>query len=149
MGSPVLALDVAGNCGWAVTPRVSGVWDIKPRRGDSPGMRYIYLRKKLSSVLKAYPDLSLVVYERAHHRGGAATEYALGYSAIIQSWCAEKKIEHQAVHSSEIKREATGRGSASKADMIAAAKIKWPKINVISDDHADALWLLHYATKEG
>ena len=66
-----LALDMGSRCGWAIGKAAeqgsgqvcSGVWDIAPRRGESPGMRYLHLRAQLQRVRAAYPDLAAVFYE--------------------------------------------------------------------------------------
>ena len=66
----ILALDLATNTGWAHSDGASGVQSFKPRRGDSPGMRYLNLRAWLSRVQEVAP-IELIVYEQPHHRGGA------------------------------------------------------------------------------
>ena len=78
-------------------------------------MRYIRLRGYLKETLRGFPDLGLVVYDQAHHRGGAATEYALGCAATVQTWCAERAVEHAAAHSGTVKKWATRRASCPSA----------------------------------
>ena len=148
----ILALDFGSTTGYAIgtahglTIHTSGTWNIAPRRGDSPGMRYIYLRRKFEEVLGAYPDLSLVVYEQAHMRGGAATSYAMGCEATLQAWCAEKGLEFTTVHSATLKKFATGKGNSKKPEMmVAATKRGW---TFADDNEADALWILDYALRE-
>jgi len=143
-----LALDMGSRCGWAIGNSVIGfrsVWDIAPRRGESPGMRYLHLRAQLQSVRAAYPDLAAVFYEQAHHRGGAATEYAVGCVATVQAWCAEHGIEHAAVHSATIKKHATGKGNAPKDAVMAAMRRRG--FTPADDNEADALALLHWAVE--
>lgn len=153
----ILALDPGSTCGWAVgwpggLYPAYGTWDIRPRRGESVGMRYLHLRRHLEQVRAAYPDLSLVVYEQAHQRGGAATEYAVGCATETQSWCAEHGIEHAAVHSATLKKQATGDGRASKDDMRRQAAMMYPgrveSWRDLSSDEADAILLLNYARRE-
>lgn len=142
----VLALDFGSATGWAVNgagQMHSGVWQIAPRRGESPGMRYIRLRRQLNELLAAYPNIGILFYEQAHHRGGAATEYAAGCVATAQAWCAEHRIEHASVHSATIKRHATGKGNANK-DAVLGAVRGWGYAPV-DDNEADALALLHWA----
>lgn len=141
----ILALDLATRTGWAVGSE-SGVIDLHPGRGDSPGIRFLKLRSFLETTRKAYPSLELVVYERAHHRGGAATEVCVGLATHVQSWCAEHGIEHMAVPTRTLKMYATGKGNASKEDMLAAASARWPGRLFVDDNHVDAAWLLSYAT---
>jgi len=141
----ILAIDPGSSCGWAVgLPINSGVWQLAPARGESPGMRYVRLRANLWAVHQAYPDLRLVVTEAAHHRGGAATEYAAGCTATIQAWCCEHSIDHTTVHSATLKKWATGKGNAGKAEMLAAARAKSFSPTTSTDDEIDALWLLAY-----
>lgn len=145
-----LALDMGSRCGWAIGNSgdvTSGVWDIAPRRGESPGMRYLHLRAQLQSVRAAYPDLAAVFYEQAHHRGGAATEYAVGCVATVQAWCAEHAIEHAAVHSATIKKHATGKGNAPKDAVMAAMRRRG--FAPTDDNEADALALLDWAFVQG
>lgn len=145
----LLAIDPGTRCGWAIRTgdgvAASGVWDLAPPRGSSPGVRYLYLRARLAEVLVAYPDIRLVVYEQAHQRGGAATEYAVGVATHVQSWCAERGLEHAMVHSATVKRTATGRGNAKKPDMVAAAGRRWPGHTFAGDDEADARWIAEAA----
>jgi len=148
----ILGIDGGSKCGWAVRSDdgtyASGVWDLKPPRGSSPGMRYIYLRARLEEVRRAYPALGLVAYEQAHQRGGAATEYALGVVTHIQSWCAAHGLDHMKVHSATVKKVATGKGGASKAAMIEAAIARWPGWTPATDDEADARWICEAAVRE-
>lgn len=151
----ILALDLASTTGWAITPQESGTWDIRPGRGESPGMRYVRLRAHLERVRAAHPDLGLVVYELQHHRGGAATEYAVGCATTVQAWCAERGLLHAAVHTATLKRHALGpapkrrrgepRFDRSKGAIVAAAERRWPAVRIVDDNHADALHLLDLA----
>jgi Holliday junction resolvasome RuvABC endonuclease subunit len=145
----ILAIDPGTSCGFAVGGAgggfvVSGVWHLAPARGDSPGVRFLRLRKHLEETLAAYPQIGLVVYEQAHQRGGAATEVAVGIVTHIQSWCAEHGVEHAAVHSMALKKWATGSGKASKDDMRRLGERRFT-LSTMADDEVDALWLLHYA----
>lgn len=148
----LLAIDPGSACGWAVlhSGRIvaSGVWNLAPRRGDSPGVRYLKLRSRLTDVKDRWPELELVAVEQAHHRGGAATEYAIGIVTHVQSWCAEVGVEHLVVHGSAVKKAATGRGNADKAAMVAAAIARWPGWEPETDDEADARFIAVAAAAE-
>ena len=145
----ILALDPGSSCGFACGPEdgidVSGVWLLAPARGESPGVRYLKLRAHLAAIRERFPDLALVVYEMAHHRGGAATEYAAGIATHVQSWCAEHGIEHAPAHSARVKKFATGRGNAEKQDMRRAARGRFV-LRTDSDDEIDACWIYAWAT---
>lgn len=147
----ILALDISGTTGWATgsvdTGRIdSGTWSVKPGRGDSPGMRYVRLRARLRDV-HAEQSLGLVAYEQAHHRGGAATEYAIGCVATVQAWCADNQVEHAAVHTATLKKFATGNGRASKTEMVEAARQRF-RVPIEDDNEADALLVLDWALGE-
>lgn len=161
----LLALDLGTKTGWALRDAAgritSGTQDFALRRGDSPGMRYLRFETWLQDLLAATappgcrasrelcpcpgPHLGLVGYEAPHHRGGAATEIALGFATRAQAWCATVGIEHTAVHSATLKKFTTGKGSAGKAAMAMAARRNGLLFNDAADDNeVDALCLLHY-----
>jgi len=146
----IAALDLGGTTGWAIGTngkvQASGTIDLVPRRGESPGMRYLRLRAFLEDMRRGFPDIALVGYEAAHHRGGAATEYGVGCATTVQAWCAERGIEHQAVHTATLKKGITGNGRASKAEMVAAATVRLePGAAPPRDDNeADAICLCVY-----
>lgn len=156
-GSPlrILAIDPGSRCGYALgsgdRTDLVGYWDLKPHRGESPGVRYIRLRAQLQEAKAAYPDIGIVVYEQAHHRGGAATEYGVGVATHLQSWAAERGVEVQAVHSATVKKCATGHGNANKKAMREAYERlmgsppgAW---HLRTDDEIDAFWILQWAIK--
>ena len=69
------------------------------------------------------------------------TEFAL------QVHCKRLGIECVPVGVWEIKRVATGAGGGKKAgkeQMIEAARHRWPHMQIIDDNAADALWLLEW-----
>lgn len=156
----ILALDLGVRTGWALangSRRLeSGVQTFDLKRGESPGMRYVRFNRWLREVLPAptirtvadaQADDWLVVYELAHHRGGAATEIHSGLATRVQEFCAERGYEHAAVHSATLKKFATGKGNADKDMMVATVLLKWPPAgrSLISDDEADAIALAQYA----
>lgn len=163
----VLALDLATKTGWALSEgsRIeSGVQDFTKKRGESNGMLFVHFNSWLRGFRKSLrvfvengvatipsikPDL--IVFEQAHHRGGAATEIAVGLMTRVLEFCAEHRIEHASVHSMTLKKWATGSGKADKGAMIARANqfYRPAPYHLISDDNeADAVLLLHYAIAE-
>lgn len=148
----VLGLDLASTTGWAVVEgnnRLhSGTWNIAPRKGESPGCRYIHLRRHLEWIHDAFRDIGLVVCERPHHRGRAATEYGIGCLTEVQKFCAEHEIEHTDCPSGTLKKFATGAGNASKEDMVRCAEERWNMDVGLVDDEADALWCAEYGRLE-
>jgi Holliday junction resolvasome RuvABC endonuclease subunit len=139
----ILALDMATTTGWATNYGGSGTFKIGTQRGESPGVRYIRLQHKLEAICADHGKPDLVVYEQAHHRGGAATEYAVGCSTHVQSWCAIRGIEHTSVHSAHIKKFITGKGNAEKDAVIAAVRARG--FSPMDDNHADAIAIMLFA----
>lgn len=140
----ILSLDLATRTGWATnSPECSGVDVFDVRRGESPGTRYLrftsWLREKIRII-----EPGIIVYEQAHHRGGAATEIAAGFSTHLQSTCAELGVEFASVHTATVKKFAGVKGNAPKEVMMAAYRGKWGK-DPIDDNECDARWILEYA----
>ena len=136
----ILALDLATITGWASSDGTSGVQSFKPRRGDSPGVRYLNLRAWLSEMYEIIP-FELIVYEQPLHRGGHATEVLVGMATTVQAWAAEHGVETTTRRPDEIKKYALGKGKGSKLSMILACEKKFG-IEPQDDNHADALFLL-------
>ena len=159
-GWPILALDLATKTGWALQDRdgqiLSGVKEFPLKRGESRGIRFLRFRKWLREILETgnfgcrFCDNTpgVIVYEQAHHRGGYATEVAVGLVTDVLAEAAREGIEHMSVHSGTLKKATTGSGRSSKADMIAQVKLWYPNTHIIDDNHADALCLLNYGINE-
>jgi len=147
MTQQLLALDLGTRTGWAHSAGPSGVQDFSPRRGDSPGMRWLEFGGWLRRILEAAPT-DVIVYEQAHHRGGAATHVAHALISQVEAVAAERGIEITSRHSSAVKKRATGRGNADKPSMMAAAELTWPGVKFADDNQVDAMWLLDLVTHE-
>ena len=142
----LLALDLGTQTGWALHAGAgleSGVQAFDLKRGESPGMRYLRFRRWLEEV---GTGVELIIYEAAHHRGGAATEVAAGFATRVQEFCARHGVEHAAVHSATLKKWTTGKGNADKAGMLEAVSRRWKPVT--DDNEADAVALLQYALRE-
>ena len=139
----ILGIDPGTSCGWAVLSKgehvASGVWDLKPRRHEGGGMRYLrldaYLREALSGVGAVY------IEEVRRHAGTSAAHVYGGILATVQKRCEAQGIPYASIPVGTVKKAATGRGNASKALMIAAAQKEWPTVEIEDDNHADALWI--------
>lgn len=142
----ILALDIATKTGWA-TSTSSGVWDLKPNRGESTGMRVVRFKAKLKELIEL-EQISLVAYERPAGRHKSSIMVASEMIGVLMDLCTSKGVEYASYSASEIKKFATGKGNAGKPLMIEKAKQKFTNIEVIDDNHADALWLLEMVKKE-
>lgn len=145
----ILALDLGSKTGWAINDTrtvISGTWDVGLRQGESFGMRFIHLRSNLNAIVMAYPDLKIVYYEKGLAKFQVPTAILGGYVAKLTEWCEDHQIEYRPVAISVLKKYATGRGNASKVDMMEAARRKgW---TFEDDNECDALWLLDYGRRE-
>lgn len=144
----IWAFDLGTKCGWANrtqgAPLLSGMNDFAPARGESPGMRFLRFRRSLGE-LAATGKPDIIVWEQPHNRGGAATAVLNGMEAEVLAFAAEHGIEHRAVHSSTLKKWATGKGNAGKPEMMDAAARLFPDVTLADDNHADALIALAWA----
>lgn len=140
----ILALDLATQAGWATNVgRQSGVQTFDVKRGESPGMRFLRCRGWLNEIRPLLGGIDVIVYEQAHHRGGAATACCVGLVSTVLTFAAEHGIETMPVHTAELKKWATGKGNAGKPAMIEAARQRGWKPE--DDNEADAQLLLEYA----
>jgi len=147
----ILALDCATKTGWAICDNngeiiESGVQDFTKRRGESNGILFLKFRKWLSDLI-VQSKVKVVAYERAHFRGGAATELCVGLQTRVQEIAADNNVELLPAHTTEIKKHATGKGNADKAEMIVKAK-EILKRDPIDDNEADAVHLARFTASQ-
>ncbi len=147
----ILALDCATKTGFALVKDgkiiESGTMDFSKRRGESNGAMFLRFRQWLSVTLQRTPGVSLLVYEQAHHRGGAPTEVGVNMTGRVQEVGAEMGIEYVPVETRTLKKWATGKGNVDKEAMIAAS-VKYLGRQPEDDNEADAALLAMYAHEE-
>jgi len=157
----ILALDCALKTGYAtlINGRIeSGVQDFTKRRGESNGLVFMRFNAWLNELAKmAFNDgaapcdghkvFDLVAYEQAHHRGGYATEIGVGLATRVQEFAARIGAECMPVHTATLKKFATGSGRAGKSAMCDAF-MEIFGYKPVTDDEADAYWLLKYAMSQ-
>lgn len=145
----ILALDPATSCGYFHSDGIGGTWDLSVKRDESSGMRLIRLRGKLNEIRETL-GVDLVVFESARNAKFAGTVRVLGeILGLVSVWCADNAIEHRGYSPMEIKKFATGKGNASKEQMVDAYEriVKRP-VEDSENDMVDAWWLLQLAKKE-
>lgn len=145
----ILALDIATRTGWAHSLGASGVWDLKVKSDESGGMKLIRFESKLNEIAKV--GINLVAFEAVRNVGprqGRAVVCQAELQGVLKRWCEEMGIDYRGYSPSEIKKHATGKGNANKERMLEAARERWPDVDLIDDNHADAKWLLDLAMKE-
>ena len=164
----VLAIDPGTKCGFAAdfsgTIR-SGVWVLSREH------RWLELWGHLESIHEIEKVKTVAIEDvQSHGRGDekqvdcpschrkfgvhvqmqntiAAHVYG-GLVAIISMWCEWRGARLESVPVGTLKKFATGKGNAIKADMVAWAQMRWRDQNVKSDDQADALHILDWVLVE-
>ncbi|HNL88510.1 MAG TPA: hypothetical protein PKH05_05565 [Nitrospira sp.] len=152
MNTTILALDLGMYTGWAVATRdgtiSSDTQPFKPQRFEGGGMRFLRFRRWLNEMLTLTPHINVVYFEEVRRHAGVDAAHAYGgFLATLTAWCEHHNIPYQGVPVGTIKKHATGKGNASKEDMIAAAQKRGH--DPIDDNEADALALLHWAIDAG
>jgi Holliday junction resolvasome RuvABC endonuclease subunit len=141
----ILALDLGTQTGWAVQSQsgiiTSGTISFKAHRFEGGGMPFLRFRQWLTEVKNSCNGFDVVYFEEVRNHAGidAAHKYG-GFLAHLTSWCELHQIPYQGVPVGTIKKHITGKGNASKAEVIAAVRAKGfdPK----DDNEADSLALL-------
>jgi len=150
MSETILALDLGTCTGWASRtqgPVAHGWAKFQPGRYQGGGMRYLLFKRWLSELKNRLGEIQLVYFEevRRHASTDSAHVYG-GLMATLTAWCEHHNIAYAGVPVGTIKRHATGKGNASKPEIIAAMQAKgYP---VTDDNEADALALLHWALEQ-
>jgi len=151
MHTTILALDLGTTSGWALRDRTgritSGSQSFKPRRFEGGGMRFLRFKRWLTE-LKAHADgIDALVFEevRRHASTDAAHAYG-GFLATLTAWCEHHGVPYQGVPVGTIKKHVTGKGNASKDEMMAAMRARG--YLPADDNEADALALLHWAIQQ-
>lgn len=147
-----IGIDPATACGWALLSSdgsriASGVWDLKSRRHEGGGMRYLRARRMLIELLDGR-EIEAVGYEEVRrHAGTSAAHVYGGLIAVITAVCEEREIPYQGQPVGTVKKLATGKGNASKTAMVRAAEDRW-SMTVSDDNEADALYVAEATRRE-
>ena len=140
----VLSLDIATKTGWK-TKSSSGVWNLKPNRGESEGMRVVRFKAKVKELIKL-EEISLISYERPAGMHKSSIMVASEMVGVLKDLCIECKINLACYSASEIKKFATGKGNANKQAMIdSAIELGFSPQD---DNEADAIHLYRLTIKD-
>jgi len=144
----ILALDLGTTTGWAVHEGgtvTSGSQSFKPRRFEGGGMRFLHFKRWLDAIDASDSGIDAVYFEEVRRHAGVDAAHAYGgFLAHLTAWCEAQlpPIPYEGVPVGTIKKAATGKGNASKQDMIAAAERRG--FAPADDNEADALALLAF-----
>jgi Holliday junction resolvasome RuvABC endonuclease subunit len=138
----VLSIDIGTTTGWAVRCRdgtyTSGSVCFKPGRFEGGGMRFLKFKRWLSEVSANVGGVQAVFFEEVRRHAGVDAAHAYGgYMAHLTAWCEQNSIPYQGVPVGTIKKHATGKGNASKEDIIAAVEKRG--FAPADDNEADAI----------
>ncbi len=148
MNTTILALDLGTTTGWALAQTdaqiTSGSQSFKPQRFEGGGMRFLRFKRWLTDIKQCSPDISLIVFEEVRRHAGVDAAHAYGgFMGQLTAWCEHHQIPYEGVPVGTIKKHATGKGNASKDQMIQAMQARHH--SVADDNEADALALLYWA----
>lgn len=140
----ILALDIATNTGWK-TESSSGVWNLKPNRGESEGMRVVRFKSKVRELIKL-EGINVVSYERPAGFHKSSIMVASEMVGVLKDLCIEMGVDIACYSATEIKKFATGKGNAKKEQMIQeAVKLGYSPQD---DNEADAIFLYLLSVKD-
>lgn len=142
----VLSLDIASLTGWALDTQVYGTWDFKTLKDESMGMKLIRFKAKLKEVHEV-EKLDIIIYERPAGKHANSMIHQAKLIGVVEKFCEDNGIDYKAYSASEIKKFATGKGTASKTEMIKAAKTKYGYTGN-DDNEADAIHMRELFRKE-
>ncbi|MCZ2159215.1 hypothetical protein NPX99_08165 [Bartonella sp. 220] len=146
MINTILCFDLGTKMGWAICgvdgQIFSGTANFQTSRFEGGGMRYFRFNKWLTEMKSTAGGIDAVYFEEVRrHVGTDAAHVYGGFLATLTSWCENNQIPYEGIPVGTIKKAATGKGNASKEEMIQAMRAKGhePK----DDNEADALAILH------
>lgn len=148
----ILALDLGTQTGWSLLHKgiiTSGTLTFKNDRYQGGGMRYLRFCRWLDDVKGLSGGTLGEVYfeEVRRHLGVDAAHVYGGFLATLTSWCEKESIPYQGVSVGSIKRHATGKGNASKQEVIDSLKAKGYRL-LADNNEADALALLEWVRSQ-
>ncbi|BCL41028.1 hypothetical protein OIPHN260_05300 [Enterobacter roggenkampii] len=107
-------------------------------------MRFLRFKRWLGELKTIAQDIHAVYFEEVRrHAGVDAAHVYGGLMATLTTWCEHQNIAYLGVPVGTIKKHATGKGNAGKAEVIAAMRALGHPVT--DDNEADALALLHWA----
>lgn len=140
----ILALDIATKTGWK-TETSSGIWDFKPNRGESEGMRVVRFKARVREMI-GLENITLVSYERAAGRHKSSIIVESEMIGVLKDLCIELGVDNACYSAKEIKMFATGNGNASK-DMLFDKAVELG-YHPLDNNESDAIWIYLLTKKD-
>jgi len=147
----ILALDLGTKTGWAVCLAdqkiLSGTENFKSTRFEGGGMRYLRFKNWLDEMNKLSNGIDQIYFEEVRRHIGVDAAHAYGgFLAHLTAWCEAENIPYLGIPVGTIKKHITGKGNASKGQII--SKITEMGFAPKDDNEADALALLDLVIKD-
>ena len=151
----LVSIDPGTHTGWCIHDTNenwwhSGTWDLSGSRFEGGGMRFVRFRSLFRELLANANQPDLVAYEEVRrHLGVDASHVYGGMIAILQEVCETevRKVPYLGIPVGTVKKTATGKGNASKAEMLEATRKRWPGWDG-GHDEADSRWIAVAAARE-
>jgi Holliday junction resolvasome RuvABC endonuclease subunit len=143
----VLALDLGTCCGYAIYKDGEILSGVKKLRHDrrASGVRALDFYRWLSQMIRKY-CIDKVYFERVYAHKGVEAAHLYGFFMhTLAAVCEEYGIKCVGLSVGTIKKFVTGKGNATKEEMIMAAKSHG--FDLVDDNEADALAILCLALK--
>lgn len=139
-----LALDLGTTTGYAFSAAngcvISGTWDLRPKKFEGGGFRFIKFETYLLALHSQTPIDVLYFEAVRRHIGTDAAHIYGGLLATLQKFCDSRGIPYEGVPVQTIKKAWTGKGNAKKGAMIAECLARG--FEPADDNEADAIALL-------
>ena len=144
----LLALDLGTVCGFAIFKDgkfISGTRKLGTYK-EKFGARFHEFRTWLLNIIAKH-NIEAVYFERVFgHKGVEAAHCYRGFLYMLASVCFQQDIPCISFSVQAIKKFMTGKGNATKDEMIAAARQKG--FNAETDDEADAIAIMLLAIED-
>jgi len=150
----IIGLDLGTRTGWAVCEFCGGeakvtdcgFWKLRHKPED-PAIRYHDFKRRLVDLTR---DADVIAYEIVHrHLGTQAAHLYGGFQAILLMRGLDLDAQVIPVTVQDVKRLATGKGNASKDDIVCAARsdVRLSWVDPTDHNAADACYVALCAAK--
>ena len=144
----ICALDLATTTGYASVSHgivMSGTFKCRQSSKEPWGVCFLRFKRWLRDWLFQEKPDKLYYEEVMRFSSSASAKVYCGLRAVMLLECEAHGVDAIGLSVGQIKKSFTGKGNASKQDMIDIACEKYPDIKIIDDNHADSLAILELA----
>ena len=137
----MLCLDLAKKTGWTVYSGQDywqgGTFNLG---GIDRGARLVTLFDWLKNKIAFFRIQRIAIEKPPYVNSTISYRHGCALATVVELVCRLAGIPLVEVEPKDIKKQATGNGNASKEDVIEACGLRLG-VDVIDDNHADAIWL--------